>query len=200
MVSSSILRSLVWTKDWTTGIQPPGLPGLDSNQSGEKPCHSRSGLVQAAFLRTGNQGDEDGLQIAGAAARAFGFPERRNRDTLADVLEKIEDRIEDRAYLVGDEFTVADLIAASLLSPVMEVDEFSYAPESGFPSSVDELREAYASRPAITWAKTVYGRHRQSLPRISGATFTIAPLSSTDGCHVTHCHISGRKVMTMQQC
>jgi hypothetical protein len=46
------------------------------------------------------------------------------------------------------------------LSPIMEVDEFPYAPESGFPSSVDELREDYVSRPAIKWAKTMYRLHR----------------------------------------
>jgi len=103
-----------------------------------------------------------GLRLAGTAARAFGFPQGRNRRSVAAVLEKIETRIEHYDYLVGDQFTVADLTAASLLSPIMEVDEFPYAPESGYPSSVDELREDYASRPAIEWAKTVYGRHRAS--------------------------------------
>ena len=106
-----------------------------------------------------------GLRLAGTAARALGFPERRNRQSVAAVLEEIETRIEHHDYLVGDEFTVADLTAASLLSPIMEVDEFPYAPESGFPSSVDELRPDYASRPAIKWAKTVYSRHRVSTRR-----------------------------------
>jgi glutathione S-transferase len=103
-----------------------------------------------------------GLRLAGTAARAFGFPARRNRRSVAAVLEKIEARIEDHEYLVGDEFTVADLTAASLLSPIMEVDEFPFTPESGFPSSVEELREDYASRSAIQWAKKVYARHRVS--------------------------------------
>jgi glutathione S-transferase len=101
-----------------------------------------------------------GLKIAGTAVRAFGVSTRRSRDTVDMVLEKIEARIDDHGYLVGNEFTVADLTAASLLSPIMEVAEFPYAPDSGFPSSVRALREEYASRPAIRWAKTVYGRHR----------------------------------------
>ena len=101
-----------------------------------------------------------GLQAAGAVARAVGIPENRNRDIVASVLEKIEARIEDHDYLVGDEFTVADLTAASLMSPIMEVAEFPYVPDSGFPSSVHDLRDEYASRAAIRWATRVYTRHR----------------------------------------
>ena len=101
-----------------------------------------------------------GLRIAGAAARAFGRSTRSSHDSVEVVLEKIEARIEDHDYLVGGEFTVADLTAASLLSPIMEVAEFPYAPESGFPSSVRTLREQYASSAAIRWAKRVYRRHR----------------------------------------
>lgn len=112
------------------------------------------------FFELGIRVMTPGLRLAGTAARAFGFPERRNRQSVTSVLEKIETRIEHHDYLVGDEFTVADLTAASLLSPIMEVDEFPYAPESGFPSSVDELREDYVSRPAIKWAKTMYRLHR----------------------------------------
>jgi glutathione S-transferase len=106
-----------------------------------------------------------GLRIAGAAAGAFGFPTRRSRDTVEGCLEKIEARIEDRQYLVGDEFTIADLTAAALLSPIMEVDEFPYEPDSGFPSPVDDLREEFSSRPAITWGKSMYRRHRRSASR-----------------------------------
>ncbi len=114
------------------------------------------------FFELGIRAMTPGLRLAGTAARAFGFPERRNRRSVASVLEKIETRIEHHDYLVGDEFTVADLTAAALLSPIMEVDEFPYVPESGFPSSVDELREDYISSPAITWAKAMYRRHRVS--------------------------------------
>jgi glutathione S-transferase len=106
-----------------------------------------------------------GLRIAGAAARALGGSMRGRRDTVAAVLDKIEARIEDYDYLVGGEFTVADLTAASLLSPIMEVAEFPYAPESGFPSSVRTLREEYFSRPAIRWAKSLYRRYRTNARR-----------------------------------
>ena len=101
-----------------------------------------------------------GLRIAGAAARSFMGSTRGMRDTVAAVLDKIEARIEDHDYLVGGEFTVADLTAASLLNPIMEVAEFPYSPESGIPASVRKLREEYSSRPGIRWAKTVYRRHR----------------------------------------
>jgi glutathione S-transferase len=114
------------------------------------------------FFELGIRVMTPGLRLAGTAARAFSFPERRNRQSVASVLEMIETRIERHDYLVGDEFTVADLTAASLLSPIMEVDEFPYTPESGFPSSVGELREDYVSRPAIKWAKTMYRLHRAS--------------------------------------
>ena len=106
-----------------------------------------------------------GLRIAGAAARAFGRSTRSSHDSVEAVLEKIEARIEDHDYLVGGEFSVADLTAASLLSPIMEVPEFPYAPESGFPSSVRTLREQYAASPAIRWAQRVYRRHRTNSER-----------------------------------
>jgi glutathione S-transferase len=108
-----------------------------------------------------------GLRIAGAAASALAGSTRRRRDTIAEVLDEIEARIEDHDYLVGREFSVADLTAASLLTPIMEVAEYPYTPESGFPSSVESLREEYASRPAIRWAKSVYRRHRPYAGRSS---------------------------------
>ena len=117
-------------------------------------------VFEPPFFELGLRIMAPGLRIAGAAARALGPSRRSSRITIDAVLEKIEEKIEDHDYLVGGEFTVADLTAASLLSPIMEVAEFPYAPESGFPSSVRTLREDYASSPAIRWAKGVYGRHR----------------------------------------
>ena len=64
-------------------------------------------------------------------------------------------------YLVGDAFSVADLSAASLFTPLLAPPERPYAPTITVPE-VLELREELSARPGGEWVGEMYARHRGS--------------------------------------
>jgi glutathione S-transferase len=83
-------------------------------------------------------------------------------------LDRIEAELRPSGYLVGDDFSVADLTAAALLSPLLDAPEYPYAFPPAPPESIARLREALADRAAFRWALDVYRRHRgrsAELPR-----------------------------------
>lgn len=84
---------------------------------------------------------------------------RHSRGTLVAALDRIEAERGGRDYLVGDEFTVADLTGAALLYPLVWPPEFQYElpdpPPSPFFESVRE-------HPARQWISEVWRRHRGS--------------------------------------
>jgi glutathione S-transferase len=84
------------------------------------------------------------------------------RKTVLAALERIERERQPSGYLVGDHFTVADLTAAALLSPVSLPAEFPYPPAGSTPRTVAQYRGALASHPAFQWALDLYRTHRGS--------------------------------------
>ena len=70
-------------------------------------------------------------------------------------------------YLVGDAFTVADLTAAALLSPLTFPPEYPYATPP-LPPVALEFQARYAKRPAFAWAREMYRRHRGTSVGIEG--------------------------------
>jgi glutathione S-transferase len=63
-------------------------------------------------------------------------------------------------YLVGDEFTVADLTLAALCAPAVAPVQFPYPqPQRGHPA-VEPLREALAASGLLDWTRDMYARHR----------------------------------------
>jgi glutathione S-transferase len=75
-------------------------------------------------------------------------------------LDRIEHERQPSGYLVGDRFTIADLTAAALLSPLTAPPEFPYPPAGATPRTLARYRDALASRPAFQWALDMYRRHR----------------------------------------
>jgi glutathione S-transferase len=93
-----------------------------------------------------------GIDAAGA---------ERGRARIAAALDRIEAELQPSGYLVGDRFSVADLTAAALFSPLVQPPEYPYALPSGTPpAAVRELQEEFASRPAFAWVRETYRRHR----------------------------------------
>ena len=82
-----------------------------------------------------------------------------SRVTLVAALDRIEAERDGGDYLVGEEFTVADLAGAALLYPFVWPPEFQYElpdpPQSDF---FDSLRE----HPARQWISETWRRHRGS--------------------------------------
>jgi glutathione S-transferase len=83
-----------------------------------------------------------------AAARA---------NTLA-ALERLESELGDKRYLVGEQFTVADLTAAALFYPLVLPPEGPRQFEP--PPTLAELREQLADRRGYQWVAEMFTRHR----------------------------------------
>jgi glutathione S-transferase len=61
-------------------------------------------------------------------------------------------------YLVGNSFSVADLTAAALLTPVVDPPQGQALPDP--PAGLVEFRESLRERRAFTWVEEMFARHR----------------------------------------
>jgi glutathione S-transferase len=82
------------------------------------------------------------------------------RGTVSAALDRIERERRGRTYLVGDTFTVADLTAAALLTPVLQPPELQYPMRVELPSYAQDYRTALLRHPAMDWAAKIYRLHR----------------------------------------
>lgn len=92
---------------------------------------------------------------------------KRARADVVAAMDRLEAELQPSGYLVGDEFTVADLTAAALFTPVLAPPERPYAPRT-IAHPILELRHELSSRPGGEWVAEMYGRHR-------GASAELAP-------------------------
>jgi glutathione S-transferase len=83
-------------------------------------------------------------------------------------LDRIAAELQPSGYLVGDGFSVADLTAAALLSPVVMPPEFSYPLLTPLPQSAGRFRESLAGHRAFHWAAEIYRRHRGTSAAVEG--------------------------------
>lgn len=109
-------------------------------------------------------GEARGKVFAVLTGLRFSIDEESAARSLAKVragLDLIEETLDGRDHLVGDEFTVADLAACALTGPVLRPPEFPYGlakmqvPE-GLRRISDEIRE----HPAGQWMLRTYARYR----------------------------------------
>jgi glutathione S-transferase len=80
--------------------------------------------------------------------------------TVRMAFDRIAREVQPSGYLVGDRFTVADLTAAALLSPIVVSREHPYHPPEPLPPSLRELRDSVADHPGFRWVADMYRRHR----------------------------------------
>jgi glutathione S-transferase len=83
----------------------------------------------------------------------------RSRDKVEKALDRLDGELKPSGYLVGERFSVADLTAAALLSPLVWPAEYSY-PMPPLPAAVARWRASLAARPALRWTAEMYRRHR----------------------------------------
>ncbi len=79
--------------------------------------------------------------------------------TLA-AMDRLENELRPSGYLVGDHFTVADLTAAALLSPIVRPPEFPYGSDLVPPPPIAKVRAELEPRPSFQWALKIYREHR----------------------------------------
>jgi glutathione S-transferase len=83
-----------------------------------------------------------------------------DRAAVAAALDRVEQQRQGRDYLVGDTFSIADLSAAALLSPLLQPPEIQYPAQIQWPPYLSDYREALLRHPAAQWAAGIYRRHR----------------------------------------
>ena len=92
----------------------------------------------------------------------IGGPEACRAKTV-NALDRLEAELEGRDYLVGDRFSVADLTAAALFSPLVAPAEFQYQlMQERWGEHWQAFRDSLADRPGYRWVEETYRRHRGS--------------------------------------
>jgi glutathione S-transferase len=82
------------------------------------------------------------------------------RQKIKAALDRISAELGPSGYLAGDGFSVADLTAAALLSPLVMPPEFPYQPPGPLPEPAAATRRSFESHPAFSWVREIYRRHR----------------------------------------
>ncbi len=103
--------------------------------------------------------------------KSYGIDDRgyeRSRQRLEDALALIERERNGGGYLVGDQFSVADLTAAALLYPLFLPPEYPYPLIEADTPRLKTLVEQMRAEPAIQWAGRIYAEHRKP-PRRAAA-------------------------------
>ena len=79
-------------------------------------------------------------------------------EILDGAVAKVLARLEGKEYLVGDQFSRADLAVAALLAPLAAPTKYGLAWPERFPESVQTLMERYPE--AMRWTQRMYDLHR----------------------------------------
>jgi len=100
-------------------------------------------------------------------------PERaaEGRATVEAAMDRIEAERGPSGYLVGESFTVADLTAAAILSPLVRPPEFPYhqVDPARDPEDLKRWRDTLVERPAFKYVLEMYARHRGTSAEIAAA-------------------------------
>ena len=88
--------------------------------------------------------------------------------TLA-AMDRLANELRPSGYLVGDCFTVADLTAAALLSPLARPPEFPYKTAVPLPEPFAKIKDSLTAHPAFRWTLQTYRQHRGESAEVAGA-------------------------------
>ena len=93
------------------------------------------------------------------------------RATVMAAMDRIESELGPSGYLVGDSFTVADLTAAAILSPLVRPPEFPYhqVDPARDPEDLKSWRDTQVDRPAFKYVLDMYSRHRGASAEVAAA-------------------------------
>jgi glutathione S-transferase len=113
---------------------------------------TRALLMPGAFAVT---------RIARARYRATHANEQQAaRAKILAAMDRIEAEVGPSGYLVGDAFSVADLAAAALSTPLLRPPGRPHLPSVAFPEPLQSFCDELARRPAAEWVSEIYRRHR----------------------------------------
>jgi glutathione S-transferase len=98
-------------------------------------------------------------------------PVAEGRVKVMAAFDRLEAELGPDGYLVGGSFSVADLTAAAILSPLVMPPEFPYhqIDAARWPDEAKEFRDSVAGRPAFEWVLEMYRRHRGASAEVAAA-------------------------------
>jgi glutathione S-transferase len=97
-----------------------------------------------------------------AIRKDYGVDEARAAGRLKKIeaaMDRVERELRPGGYLVGDRFSVADLTAAALFTPLLSPPERQYPPRT-LPAPVLEVREQLSAREGGAWVAEMFAEHR----------------------------------------
>lgn len=89
---------------------------------------------------------------------------RRAEATVHRNLDEIEALARPTGYLAGAAFSIADLTAAALLAPLLDLKHPDMRHPQPRPPAFEALVASWAEHPASVWARGIYDRHRAEGP------------------------------------
>jgi glutathione S-transferase len=85
---------------------------------------------------------------------------RQAEQRAMTALARLDDTIATRPYLVGGQFTRADLTACSLLAMLCPPEDSQHT--VALPKAMADLIDGHRSRPYARWVRQVYAKHRKA--------------------------------------
>lgn len=77
---------------------------------------------------------------------------------MSEAIDKLHQHLQQHNYLVGDEFSRADLAAASLLAPLCQPDGYGLKWPEKTPPALQEIADKHQQQ--LTWVHHIYEQHR----------------------------------------
>jgi glutathione S-transferase len=102
-------------------------------------------------------------------------------------MDRLSRELQPSGFLVGDRFTVADLTAAALLSPLVRPPEFPYKTPAPVPEPLAKIIDSVSTHPAFRWTLQTYRQHRGE-----SAEVTTQPRASQIKTDASHTATTGR--------
>ena len=83
----------------------------------------------------------------------------KNPRHLREIVRHVEKHVGPSGFLVGDRFSVADLAAAALLAPGVDVRHPDMLKPEQKPAAVEEWMARWADHPGAAWVRETYEHH-----------------------------------------
>lgn len=103
-------------------------------------------------------------RLSGAIVRRrYGASEenaRLAREKIVTAMERVQSELQPSGYLVGDSFTIADLAAATLFTPMVLPPERQYPPTVPKIAPLQEFADELGRMPGAEWVMDIFRRHR----------------------------------------
>ena len=90
------------------------------------------------------------------------------RKNLGPILDRLESIIGPSGYLVGNQFSVADLAAAAVMTAIIRPSQFPYPLPEPWPAALVDLRGSISERAGFRWVVDIYARHRGKSAELRG--------------------------------